>query len=96
MRNKITIDMLYDIVESRKSNPVSGSYVSSLFNEGLDRIAQKVGEEAIETVIAAKNRSKKRLVSELADLWFHSIVLMCGKGISVDEIYCELEKRNKK
>jgi phosphoribosyl-ATP pyrophosphohydrolase len=71
------------------------SYVTSLFRAGSDRIIQKVGEEATEVVIAAKNSDKKRLIEETSDLWFHMLILLVSKNISLDEIYLELKKRQK-
>ena len=71
------------------------SYVASLFRGSNDRIIQKVGEEAVEVVIASKNSDKKRLIEETADLWFHILVLLASKNISLDKIFEELEKRQK-
>ena len=71
------------------------SYVTSLFRDGKDRIIQKVGEEAIEVVIAAKNESKDRIIAEVADLWFHTLVLLANYDINLSEIQKELSKRNK-
>lgn len=72
------------------------SYVASLFGAGEDRIIQKVGEEATEVIIAVKNGSKERLISEVADLFFHLLVLMAQKNLTLPMIYAELEKRRKK
>jgi phosphoribosyl-ATP pyrophosphohydrolase len=71
-----------------------GSYIASLFREGEDRIIQKIGEETTELVIAAKNNEKQRVVEEMADLWFHSLILLAQKNIPVADVWKELEKRN--
>lgn len=92
----MTIDELYKIIEDRKKNLPERSYISSLFKQGSDRIIQKVGEEATEVVIAAKNGDKAQIVSEAADLWFHSLILLAETGITPEEILEELEKRHKK
>ena len=72
------------------------SYVASLFRAGQDRIIQKIGEEATEVIIAAKNKNKKRIVLEIADLWFYLLVMLISLGITPKEILQELDKRNKK
>lgn len=91
----MTLEKLYQIILDRKKNLPKDSYVVSLFQKGNDRIVQKVGEEAIEVVIAAKNRSKERLVAEVADLWFHSLILLAEKGIKFSEVLSELGRRKK-
>ena len=92
----MNLNKLNKIIKDRKLNPEKSSYVSKLFEEGLDRIAQKVGEEAIEVVIAAKNNNKQRFIEEMADLWFHSLVLLNEKALSPEDIFKELEKRHNK
>ena len=89
------LEELYEIIKKRRAEKPDGSYVVNLTEQGVDRVIQKVGEEAIETVIAAKNTNKKRLISESADLIFHLLILMEMKGIDLDDIYSELKKRNK-
>lgn len=91
----MTLEELYKIIENRKEKMPVDSYVASLFHDGDDRIIQKVGEEATEVVIAAKNKSRQRIISEIADLWFHCLILLSQKGILLDEILVELEKRKK-
>jgi phosphoribosyl-ATP pyrophosphohydrolase len=88
------LEELYKIIKSRKEVMPPGSYIASLINKGDDRIIQKVGEEAIEVVIAAKNISKEKLVSESTDLLFHLLILLETKGVTLDEIYEELRVRN--
>jgi len=91
----MTLEELYKIIKDRKENLPAGSYVTTLIKEGDDRIAQKIGEEATEVIIAAKNRNKKLLVSEVADLWFHLLVLLVNKNVSVKKVMNELKKRSK-
>jgi phosphoribosyl-ATP pyrophosphohydrolase len=89
------LEELYKIIEDRKKNMPDKSYVSSLFRKGNDRIIQKVGEEATEVVIAAKNKDKERIISEVADLLFHILVALSAFNISLNEVLTELEKRNR-
>lgn len=91
----MTLDELYKIITERKKAGPEGSYVASLFEAGLARITQKVGEEAVEVVIAANANEKDRLVSEMADLWFHCLVLLASLDIKPEEIMTELEHRKK-
>jgi phosphoribosyl-ATP pyrophosphohydrolase len=89
----MTFDELYNTILSRKEKMPEGSYVASLFRESDDQIIQKIGEEAVEVVIAAKNTSKQRIISEIADLSFHLLVLLASKNITLSDILDELEKR---
>ena len=91
----MTISKLYKAIIDRRENMPENSYTTSLFKEGSDRIIQKVGEEAVEVVIAAKGASKERLQSELADLVYHCLVLMAEKDIKPEDIIKELDKRQK-
>ncbi len=91
----MTLEELYKIIEDRKKNMPEDSYVASLFRDGNDRIVQKIGEEATEVVIAAKNEGKERIIAEVADLWFHTLVLLANYDINLSEIQKELSKRNK-
>lgn len=91
----MTIDELYKIIQNRKSKKAKDSYVSSLLKSGRDRIIQKIGEEAIEVIIAAKNAGKKQIISEVADLWFHLLVMMTEFNISPKNIEDELSKRRR-
>ncbi len=88
-----SLTKVFSVIENRKRNPTEGSYVSALMKGGLDRILKKIGEEAGEVVIAAKNGDKDELVYELTDLWFHSMVLLCEAGLSPQDISDELERR---
>jgi phosphoribosyl-ATP pyrophosphohydrolase len=86
---------LYNIILDRKKNPKSGSYTNSLFDAELPRIAQKVGEEGTEVVVAALSQENERLVEEIADLTYHVLVLMAAKDVTPAEVARELERRHK-
>ena len=87
---------LYDVIRDRKSNPVEGSYTCKLFAEGLDEILKKVGEEAVELVIAGKSRDRGQVVYEAADLLYHMMILLVYEGIGLEEVLEELERRRGK
>jgi phosphoribosyl-ATP pyrophosphohydrolase len=90
-------DMLTElqaIIADRRANPKPGSYTNSLFNDGLSRIAQKVGEEATEVIVAALSQERERQIEELSDLFYHTLVLMAAKDITLDDVYAELERRH--
>lgn len=84
---------LYRVIMDRKANPVEGSYTNYLMSKGTEKIAKKVGEEAVETAIAAAKKDKNEVVAELADLEYHMLVLMADMGITLDDLYGELESR---
>jgi len=84
---------LYAVIEQRKEQRPEGSYTTYLFNSGLDKILKKVGEEATETIVAAKNPESRRLISETGDLIYHLLVLLVEKGVALDEIRRELKER---
>ena len=86
---------LQRIIADVKKNPEDGAYTSFLFVRGIDRIGKKVGEEAVELVIASKNDEKKVVVSEAADLLYHVMVLLNAKGVKISEVCEELCKRNR-
>ncbi len=90
-----TIQQLYTLIEKRKETRPEGSYTTKLFDEGIDKIVKKLGEEAVETVIAAKNDSSERIVEEAADLLYHLLVTLVEKGVTLEEIQIELAKRHK-
>jgi len=90
------IDQLRAIIKDRKNNPSDTSYTSSLFAKGLNKVAQKVGEEAVEIVIEAKDNNKELFLGEAADLLFHYLVLLEAKGYELDEVMEVLIKRHKK
>ena len=86
---------LIKVIHQRHHNPSEESYTSSLFREGINKIAQKVGEEAVELVIEAKDENKELFLNEAADLFFHYLVLLEAKGYSFDEIVDVLKKRHR-
>lgn len=88
------IRKLFAIIQDRKANPKPGSYTNALFEAGNDRIAQKVGEEAIEVVIASSGSNKQRLVEEGADLIYHLWVLLVSQEIPLSEVEKELTRRH--
>lgn len=91
------LQRLYDLVKERKNTPdLPKSYTVSLFKKGRARIAQKLGEEAVETVIAAMKGDKNELVNEISDLIFHLFVLMADTGVDLEEVIIELQKRRMK
>lgn len=88
------LSVLQDLVEKRHEEMPEGSYTTSLFKDGVNRIAQKVGEEALETVIEAVNGSDERLIYEASDMFYHLIVLLTEKGLRIEQIAEELQKRH--
>jgi phosphoribosyl-ATP pyrophosphohydrolase len=91
----MNIQTLFKTIEDRKKNPTEKSYTSSLFKDGLPKIAQKVGEEGTEVVVAALAQDDSRLIEEIADLTFHVLVLLSARGLTPEHIMIELEKRHK-
>ncbi|MCU0429994.1 MAG: bifunctional phosphoribosyl-AMP cyclohydrolase/phosphoribosyl-ATP diphosphatase HisIE [Cytophagaceae bacterium] len=89
------IERLRKVIKQRKQQPDEKSYTSSLFAKGINKIAQKVGEEAVELVIEAKDSNKELFLGEAADLFFHYLVLLEEKNIHVDEVINVLESRHK-
>lgn len=87
---------LQHFIEKRHQEMPEGSYTTSLFQSGVNRMAQKVGEEAIESVIEACNGTDERLIYESADMLYHLIVLLTSKGLSIEDLSRELQKRHKK
>jgi phosphoribosyl-ATP pyrophosphohydrolase len=95
---RIMADMLREleaIIADRKANPKAGSYTNSLFDTGVNKIAQKVGEEATEVIVAALGQGRTEQIGELSDLFYHTLVLMAQLGVSLDDVSAELEKRHK-
>jgi phosphoribosyl-ATP pyrophosphohydrolase len=88
------LNKLFEIVEDRKNNPVEGSYTNRVLNGGYEKAAQKVGEEAVEVIIAASKQGSQRTIEETADLIYHLFVLLVQQGISLSEVEAELEKRH--
>ena len=88
------LSSLQDFIEKRHEELPENSYTTSLFKDGINRMAQKVGEEALETVIEAVNGSNERLVYEASDMFYHLIVLLTEKGLRIENIADELRKRH--
>jgi phosphoribosyl-ATP pyrophosphohydrolase/phosphoribosyl-AMP cyclohydrolase len=89
------LDTVERVIQSRRAMPREGSYVSGLLAAGDARIAQKVGEEAAEVVVAALAEGSARLVAEVADLWFHTLVLLGARGLSARDVFAELGRRHR-
>ena len=93
--NLLFLKTLQNIIEQRRREMPDGSYTTSLFNSGIGRIAQKVGEEAVETVIEAMTGNDERLLYEASDLIYHLMVLLTYKGYRIEDLAGELKKRHK-
>jgi phosphoribosyl-ATP pyrophosphohydrolase len=91
----MSIQWLFQIIEDRRKNPIEKSYTSSLFVEGLSKIAQKVGEEGTEVVVAALAQDDQRLIEEVADLTYHTLVLLSARGLNPEQVVAELTKRHR-
>ncbi len=91
-----TLQKLYQVVTDRKVNPQEGSYTCYLFDQGIDKICKKVGEESAETIIAAKNGVENDTVGEICVLIYHLMVLMAQQEIPLDAILAELDRRSEK
>ena len=99
MATKEEVEFLYDLERlliSRRIEKPRGSYSTKLFKKGIDKIAQKLGEEAVETIIAAKNKKDAELIGETADLIYHMLVLLVEKEIPLDRVIQEMMLRSKK
>ena len=92
----MTIRELYEIIESRRNSDESTSYTKQLLDRGLDRVIQKVGEESVEVVIAAKNDENDEFIGEVADLVYHLLVLLVAKDIKITDIERCLQERHDK
>jgi len=87
------LNRLAEVLEARKQADPDSSYVAKLYHKGLDAILKKVGEEATETVMAAKDGVPERIVYEVADLWFHTLVLLAQQGLKPEQVLAELDRR---
>jgi len=87
------LEQLAQVLEERKRSDPDSSYVAKLYSKGLDAILKKIGEEATETVMAAKDGAPDKIVYEIADLWFHSLVLLAHEGLGPDDVLQELRRR---
>ena len=90
------VRQLYEVIYGRKLEPQESSYTCYLFEQGLDKILKKVGEECAETIIAAKNEDASQLVGEISDLLYHLMVMMVEKEIPLDDVLGELKRRSEK
>lgn len=88
-----TLDKLAEVLEQRKTADPESSYVAKLYAKGLDAILKKIGEEATETVMAAKDGDRDKIIYETADLWFHSLVLLAQQGLTPRDVLTELDRR---
>lgn len=88
-----TLEKLAAVIEARKSASADSSYVASLFEKGMNSILKKIGEEATETIVAAKEDDDSQLVYETADLWFHTLVMLSARGLGPEDVLTELERR---
>jgi len=93
VRNQELLIALQQVLIERKNASADDSYVASLYAKGLDQILKKVGEEASEVIIAAKGDDKQALINEMADLWFHSLVLLINEGLTIEQVTEELDRR---
>ena len=88
------IDQLFTTLQARKANPSPDSYTTILLTEGEDEIVKKIGEEAVEVILAAKGQGDQRIVEETADLVYHLLVLLVSRGLTWDDIRAELAQRH--
>ena len=93
MTSNDTLARLHAVIESRRGGDPDKSYVARLFSKGTDAILKKVGEEATEVVIAAKDADRPRIVAEVADLWFHTMLALAAFGLKPADVLAELERR---
>lgn len=93
MSNQDILQQLAEVLESRKAQDPQKSYVASLYAKGTDAILKKIGEEATETVIAGKGGDQGQIVYEMADLWFHCMVLLAQQGLGPEAVTAELQRR---
>ncbi len=93
MGNDQVLTRLAEVLEARKMAAPDSSYVAKLYDKGLDSILKKVGEEATEVVMAAKDGDNDKIVYEVADLWFHTLVLLAQQGLAPDDVLAELARR---
>lgn len=87
------LDEVFAVIHDRQENPKEGSYTNYLFDKGVDKICKKIGEEASEVIIAAKNGDKEEVTYEVSDLFYHLCVLLVEQGITLDDVHDELKKR---
>jgi phosphoribosyl-ATP pyrophosphohydrolase len=88
------LNELFEIIMDRNNNPQPGSYTNTLLDANEDVVLQKVGEEAVEVILAAKGQGKQRLVEEVSDLFYHTLVMLVHKGVTLADIESELHRRH--
>jgi phosphoribosyl-ATP pyrophosphohydrolase len=88
------LHQLFDIIEERRLQPREGSYTASLFAGGEDLILKKVGEETMEVILATKGQGNHRVIEEVADLFYHSLVLLSWRGLGLEDVEAELRRRH--
>jgi phosphoribosyl-ATP pyrophosphohydrolase len=88
-----TVKRVFAVIEDRKAHPKPGSYTNRLLDAGEDEIVKKIGEEAVEVILAATSQGNERVIAELADLTYHCLVLLAQRGLSPDDVAAELERR---
>ena len=93
MNSQLTLQQLTDILEKRKTADASESYVASLYESGLEKILDKISEETLELIEAAREEDTEHVIHEVADLWFHCMVLLAEKNLSYENVLTELDKR---
>jgi phosphoribosyl-ATP pyrophosphohydrolase len=93
MQENTILSQVATVLEARKTESADSSYVAKLYSKGLDSILKKIAEEATETVMAAKDGDKDHIVYEVADLWFHSMVLLAQQNLHPNDVLAELERR---
>lgn len=93
MASNDTLARLADVIESRRGGDPERSYVARLFAKGEDAMLKKIGEEATEVVLAAKDKDAEKLTAEVADLWFHSLIVLASHGLRPAHVLAELERR---
>jgi phosphoribosyl-ATP pyrophosphohydrolase len=89
------IEELFQIIEDRKANPRPGSYTAKLLASGEDEIIKKIGEEAVEVILAVKGQGDQRVIEEIADLYYHTLVLLSARGLSLADVEAELRDRHR-
>ena len=90
----MTFEALYSIICQRRDNPTAESYTARLIAQGEDEVLKKVGEEAMEVILAAKGQGKQRVIEETSDLVYHLFVMLASRGLTLEDILAELEKRH--
>ena len=88
------LNELFAIIEDRRAHPQAGSYTNRLFDAGEDEILKKVGEEAMEVILAAKGQGNQRLIEEASDLLYHTLVLLASRNLSLADVEAELRRRH--